>query len=161
MDASVTLRNLGGISALAENDKINTREDYFSIYYPTTWRGLARFAYYNEGREHNIEKINQCIQNAKGYITTCLNEIVNEPSDNHTETNNNFLRKLSLNGKSQTCCRMIHLLESSKKGVESLKITYKDDAASKSKLECLLYEIEDFLTTTRSLAVSSNLTLLK
>lgn len=161
MDGTITLRNLGVLSALSHNDKINTKDDYFTIYYPTTMRGFARCIYYGEGREHNIFKIGQCIRDAKAYITTCMNEIVTEQTDDiNPETN--FMRKLSLNSKTQTCLRMITSLEKSITGITSLKITYKDDASCTSKLECLIHEVEDFLATTRSVVDSSSgLTLLK
>jgi hypothetical protein len=160
MDGTVTLRNLKVISALAQNDKINTKDDYFSIYNPTTWRGLARLMYYGEGREHNIQKLSQCIKDAIAFITTCMNELVTERQDESSDTT--FMRTFSLNSKSQTCHRMMISLEDSVKGIESLKITYKDDASSTSKLDCLIYEIQDFLDTTRSFAnTSPTLTRLK
>lgn len=154
MDGTITLQNLGVIAALSQNDKINTKDDHFTIYYPTTLRGFARCMYYGEGREHNVQKISKCIRDAKAYITTCMNEIVTDDvSESSTGT---FMRKMSLNHKSQTCARMIASLQNSISGINSLKVTYKDDASCTSKLECLIHEIEDFLETTRALSTSSS-----
>ena len=153
MDGTLILRNLGVIAAISHNDKINTRDDCFSIYYPTTLRGAARCLYYGENREHNIMKISECIRDAKAFITSTMNEIYTE---NEHNPQINFIRKLSLSGKSQICVRMITSLEKSIDGINSLKITYKDDASSTSKLDCLSGEIYDFLTTFRSVVEESS-----
>lgn len=158
MDGTVTLRNLGVIAVLSQNDKINTKDDYFTIYSPTALRGIARLIYYGEGREHNIVKISNCIRDAKAFITTCMNEIYTE---NEESTDANFMRKLALSSKHQICNRMITALEKSQDGLKSLKVTYKDDASCTSKLDCLLYEVQDFLTTTRVVCEQSSRVLLK
>lgn len=158
MDGTVTLRNLGVLSALSQNDKINTKEDYFTIYSPTALRGFARFIYYGEGREHNIIKISNCIRDAKAFITTCMNEIYTE---NEETSEVPLMRKLALNSKHQVCHRMITSLDKSQEGIKALKVTYKDDASCTSKLDCLLDEIQDFLTTTRSVCEESSVLLLK
>ena len=158
MDGTVTLRNLGVVAALSQNDKINTQEDYFTIYSPTALRGFARLIYYREGREHNIVKISNCVRDAKAFITTCMNEIYTENEDN---TEVHFMRRLALNSKNQICNRMVSSLDKSQEGIKALKVTYKDDASCTSKLDCLLNEIQDFLTTTRSVCEESSMVLLK
>lgn len=149
---TITLNNLGVIAAISENDKINTKEDYFTIYMPTTFRGLARLVYYGEGREHNVQKISQCVQDAKKYILASMSEIHADAAD----VDSSFLRRLATNSKQQTCLRMIESLEKSKRGMSALKVTYKDDASCTSKLDCLINEIQDFLATTRDVVSESN-----
>ena len=171
IDVELTLRNLGVIAALSQNDKINTREDNFSIYTPTTFRGLARMVYYKEGREHNIQKISHCIRDAKSFIVSGMNEIHEDASSLNSEfllnaekstestqdtmNYSNLLQKLNISTKNNTCTRMRESLKKSINGLHSLSTTYKEDASCTSRLENLIHEIQDFLSSTRDVARSS------
>jgi hypothetical protein len=145
-----TLRNLGVLCALTQNDKMNTKEEIFIIYVPTALRGLARF-WYGETREHNLQKIQACIRDAKQYISSTLNEL------NLIEKNNDgsVIKQISIKTQSQLCHRMLNALKESESGLRSLQITYKDDATFTAQLDILLHEIQDFLTTTDHVAKSS------
>jgi hypothetical protein len=144
MDTHVTLQNLGVIAELSQNDKMNTKSEYFTIYIPTTFRGMARFIYYGEGRDDNISKITLCIHTAKEFILKYLNELHTDTAQAQT-----FLQNMEISKKKNLCKRMLAALEQSIKGLMALKTTYKDDASSHSKLQCLILEIEDFLEATK------------
>jgi hypothetical protein len=145
-----TLRNLGVLHALTQNDKLNTKDEIFIIYVPTTLRGITRF-WYGETREHNIQKIQSCIRDAKLYISSTLNEL------NLIEKNSDgsVIKQLAVNTQSQLCLRMLSALKESETGLQSLQITYKDDATFTAQLDILLNEIHDFLTATSHIAQSS------
>jgi len=148
-DNDKNLRNLSVIGSLAQNDKLNTKDDIFVIYVPTTLRGIARF-YYGENRQQNLQRIQQCIRDSKHFISTCMNDINNNNGDTHS-----FIKMMDLSEQKTFCARMLDALKSSKKGLECLQLTYKDDATATSSLSMLVNEIDDFLHATRQLAETS------
>tara|TARA_B100001778_G_C18568889_1_gene621523 strand:+ start:657 stop:1142 length:486 start_codon:yes stop_codon:yes gene_type:complete len=150
-DDEKTLRNLGVICALTQNDKINTQDDNFVIYVPTALRGLTRKLWYRESREHNINRLKLTIRDAKNYIINSLNEL-NEKEDSEQNT---ILKKIHTSTKLQSCNRMTKALTLSQEGLRSLKITYKDDATCITEIDICLNEIQDFIETTNYLMKSS------
>jgi len=144
-----TLRNLGVISALTQNDKINTKDDFFTVYTPTSLRGLTRF-FYGEAREHNIQRIQSCVRDAKQYISSTLHEI-----HIFDESESSLMKKFKTSTQEQLCFRMISALKDSENGLKALQITYKDDPTCLAQLDMLVNEILDFLSTTRQIAQSS------
>lgn len=144
-----TLRNLGILAAVSQNDKLNTKDDTFTIYVPTTWRAMTRFIY-GEGREHNIMKIQACIRNAKKYIETNLNEI-----HNLEDSNPSFVKTITVSTQTQLCNRMIESLQGSLNGLMALMSTYKDDATATTKLTMMINEIQDFLNVTQRVTKAS------
>ena len=145
-----TLRNLGILSLITQNDKLNTKEDTFSIYVPTTWRGMMRYVY-NENREHNIEKIQSCIREAKKFITANITN-----STLYEDDQNNFSMKFEHEARKRSTTRMVSALQKSKKGLESLLITYKEDASAMSKLQIIIDEMDDFINTTHRTSPTRN-----
>lgn len=144
-----TLRNLGVLSALTQNDKINTKEDIFSIYVPTSLRGLTRMLY-GESRDHNISRIQNCARDAKQYISSILNEI-----DSSEEVDSSVMKRINNSTQTKMCNRMMNSLKDSVAGLSALQITYKDDASCVTQLEILINEINDFLQTTHHIAKTS------
>lgn len=144
-----TLRNLGVIGSLTQNDKINTKEDTFTIYVPTALRGVSRLLY-GESRDANISRIQRCIREAKTFITGILHEIDSVKNDDDC-----FLKKMKMSSEVQLCNRMVSALNESKSGLSALQITYKEDAASVTKLVILENEITDYLQVTQSIAQTS------
>ena len=73
---------------------------------PTALRGLTRF-WYGETREHNIQRIQSCIRDAKQYISSTLNEL------NLTEKNNDgsVIKQITIKTQSQLCYRMLKALK--------------------------------------------------
>ena len=55
-EAERTLSNLHVLSALSQNDKLNTNEDVFDIYAPTSLRGMWR-TWYGERRGQNVQLV--------------------------------------------------------------------------------------------------------
>lgn len=149
LESEKTLRNLGVISALTHNDKLNTKDEEFTVYVPTTLRGVTRFVY-REGREQNIQRIQGCVRDAKQYISNAMHEI-----HNTHDSESSVMRQLSMSTQLQVCNRMIGALRDSIQGLQSLHVTYKDDPTSVSKLVILEHEIDDFLSTARHIASSS------
>lgn len=143
-----TLQNLGVIGAINMNDKVNTKDDAFTIYVPTTLRGITRY-FYGESRIDNIKRMQSCIRDAKQYISSSLSEI---NTNNEVES---LLKKINTSTHTRQCGRMMDALEESQKGLLSLKITYKDDATSSTQLDILINDINDFLMTARQVAKSS------
>tara|TARA_B110000008_G_C16939610_1_gene551906 strand:- start:933 stop:1424 length:492 start_codon:yes stop_codon:yes gene_type:complete len=151
-DNEKTLRNLAVIAALTQNDKINTKDDAFTIYVPTHLRGMTRMIY-GETREHNIFRIQTCIREAKQYIQSRISEISNTSNDD------TISKKFSMSIQTKQCTRMLHALKQSETGLKSLQITYKDDASYTAQLQILLDEISDFLTTTQNICHEVHYTL--
>ena len=143
-----TLRNLGVIAALTQNDKINTKEDIFVIYVPTVLRGVTRFAY-GESRDQNITRILSCIRDSKAYISSSISELSIIEDGDLT-----VLKRMTKETQHQHCSRMLTALEKSQCGLRALQITYKEDASCITQLNILLHEIEDFIATTRQVAQS-------
>ena len=148
-DNEKTLRNLGVISALTQNDKINTKDDYFTVYNPTSLRGITRF-FYGEARDHNIQRIQTCVRDAKNYISSTLHEI-------HIidDSESSLMKQFKTSTQQQNCFRMINALKDADNGLKALQITYKDDPTCLAQLDMLNNEILDFLSTTRQIAKSS------
>ena len=147
-----TLRNLGVIASIAQNDKMNTEGEVFSIYTPTSLRGVVRM-YYGESRETNITRIQQNIRSAKTFITNSLSEIHTNENDERTS----FALKISLSTQTQSCQRMLMALKDCIVGLKNLSATYREDASITSKLNILINEVEDFCASTTSVSQTSPL----
>tara|TARA_B100000482_G_scaffold189441_1_gene170894 strand:- start:7 stop:483 length:477 start_codon:yes stop_codon:yes gene_type:complete len=144
-----TLRNLGVISALTQNDKINTKDDFFTVCNPTSLRGITRYLY-GETRDHNIQRIQNCVREAKNYISSTLHEIYV-----FDESDRSLMKQFKTSTQQQLCFRMINALKEAEVGLKALQITYKDDPTCLTQLDMLINEIIDFLSTTRQIAKCS------
>ena len=135
--AELTLKNLHVIAALSQNDKLNTNEDSFDIYVPTTLRGLVR-TWYREGRGHNVERVRSTVRAGVGYVTRSLEEMRTFPEGDD----------VSMQLRRDTCAsnqeRMFAALLASRHGTRNLMQTYREDAALTAQLRLLIEEIDAF-----------------
>ena len=137
-EVEIMLRNINVVASCMPNDKLNTDGSLFSIYVPTSIRGLWRFLY-REGRESNVSDIQSCIRQATAFIQhTMQNRVIS-----HT-----FHGKLKAATELQQCHRMMEALKRASQGIDNLTQTYKDDASIVSKLKMIEHEIEDFVNAT-------------
>ena len=127
------LKNLSILASLSQNDKLNTNEDIYTIYIPTSVRGMVRF-WYSEKRSSNIVKIHETVRTATKFVRQIITECENE--------NFNYQKELKL----QQCKRMVQSIIKSTKGLENLKQTYRDDHAITVNIQLIIDEIEDFIT---------------
>ena len=144
-----TLRNLCVLASLSQNDKLNTKDDYFVIYVPTHVRGVIRFVY-GENREYNIQRIRQCIRDAKQYISSCMNDL-----NNSSDEDCSLVKKMDLSTLKTSCFRMTKALNNAKDGLQALQMTYKDDATCLSSIVLMINEIDDYMHATRQVFDSS------
>ena len=145
----LTLRNMSVIAALAQNDKLMTDTEPFSVYMPTSIRGVVRF-WYGETRTSNISKIQSCIRFAKAYITTTLSEYSGSAPEREA-----FSVQICNQEKMQFCVRMLDTLRRCIIGLENLKQTYRDDVTTGCLLQSLVDEINDFIVTTDTVVQSN------
>ena len=145
-EVEIILRNVNVVASLMPNDKLNTEGNLFSVFAPTSFRGVVRL-FYREDRETNVSRIQSTIRQAKTFVSNTMQyEIVS----------NNFNGRMKLTTQLQQCSRMMSALKAAVQGLENITQTYKEDASIVAKLNMLKYEIEDFIAATQiALSVSS------
>ncbi len=158
-DVDKTLRNLGVMAAVKQNDKLITEAEFFTIYTPTTFRAMWRMFYYKENREQNIMRVTECMRNARVFITSVLSEYGN--SNEEQRTNDTIAIRLHRATQVQTCARMAQALSESLSGLDNLCETYVDDAAIMVKIRQLKQENIDFIESTRKVGTTIELPLLE
>lgn len=132
------VRNMNVVASLMPNDKLNTETPLFSVYIPTSVRGLWRL-WNREHRESNIAQIQSCVRQATAFIqATMQNEVLS----------NSYAGKMKLATELQHCHRTMESLNNAKIGLENLCQTYRDDASIVAKINMIKHEIEDFLNAT-------------
>lgn len=146
----MTLRNLGVLAALRQNDKLLTEGEFFTIYTPTTLRALYR-AVYRESREQNMLRVTSCLRNARTFVASVVSEYA--PSEDiGTE---GISVRLHRQTQIQLCTRVLNALTESLQGLDNLCETYNDDAAMLVKIRQLKHEVVDFLESSRQIATQS------
>lgn len=143
-DVDTTLRNLGVLAAIKQNDKLITEGDFFTIYTPTTFRAFWRM-YYRENREQNVQRVSSAMRNARAFLTSVLTDY-GQQDDDSSETIAYRLHKAT---QIQMCGRLMHALADSMVGLNNLCETYVDDAAIVVKIRQLKQENTDFMQSTR------------
>ena len=133
------LRNLTVVGLINQNDKLSTNATEFSLYEPTSLRGMFRL-YYGETRIQNVIHIQSTVRSAKTFIE----QIITNYKEEHERFASIYLSRTQL----QCCKRMYEALVASKSGLSNLKQTYKDDASIMTKLQTLIHEIDDFVEVT-------------
>jgi hypothetical protein len=147
-DVDKTLRNLGVMAAIKQNDKLITEGEFFTIYTPTTLRALWRMMN-RENREQNIQRVTDCMRNARVFITSVLSEYgQNDDRDHWCETVAIKLHRATL---LQVCSRVLQALSESLNGLDNLCETYTEDAAMTVKIRQLKQENMDFIESTRKI----------
>lgn len=146
----VTLRNLGVLSALRQNDKLLTEGEFFTIYTPTTWRALYR-TLHRESREQNMLRVTSCLRNARTFVAS----VVSEYGPTEDAAADLISVRLHRQTQIQLCTRVLNALSESLQGLDNLCETYSDDAAMLVKIRQLKDEVVDFLETSRQVAAQS------
>jgi hypothetical protein len=139
-ETEIMLRNIKVVASLMPNDKLNTEAALFSIYVPTSMRGLWRF-WEREHREANISRVQSCIRQAIVIIQTVL-----QTRDNA----DTFRARFQMTTEMQQCRRIMDALLEARIGLQNLAQTYRDDASAVAKLIMVDHEIEDFVHATQS-----------
>ena len=129
-----TQQNLHVISVISRNDKLITTQNEFSLYQPTSLRGLMRL-WYGENRSENIDKVRVTIRTA---IQVCANIVEELKSYEHE-----IPIKATVGIMQHT--RFTELIKSCITGLTNLQFTYREDAASVGQILSIIHEIEDFL----------------
>lgn len=149
-ETDVTLRNLGVLAAIRQNDKLLTEGDFFTISTPTTYRALLRTVY-RESREQNMQRVSMCLRSARTFVTSIVAEF-GQGGETATEA---ISSRVHRHTQLQLCTRMIHALSEAIQGLDNLTETYNDDAALLVRIRQLKDEVVDFLETTRHIAPES------
>ena len=147
-----TLRNLSILASVTLNDKLMTTGDYFVIYNPSAFRALLRMVY-GENREMNITRIGECVASAQSFITTALSEQLTGHA--LLDTPGNLAMTLHHKRQLNLCKRMLEYLENAMRGVDNLRKTYSDDAATSAKIIMVQQGVADFLSNMQSIALVS------
>ena len=135
------MRNVTVVASIMPNDKLNTEYEFFSVYTPTSMRGLFRY-WSGETRETNVSKIQASIRQAAQFVQASM--------QNEVTTANNFSGRMKAATQIQQCQRILDTLRKAVTGIDNLKQTYKDDASIVAKLHMIRNEIEDFLNATNT-----------
>ena len=127
------LLNLKIISNIKEYDKVTTGQEHVEIDKPSILQGLRR-ALRGDSRINTLERINQIIDQAFKVTDEILEEEYdtnqpNLPTRPFKEENSHLFQRFTM-----------ELLNASK-GLENLKITYKDDVSIISKLDLIIDKI--------------------
>jgi hypothetical protein len=126
------------ISKIPENGKINT-SNYNQLYLENDniFQGMIRFLK-GDSRNKTIEKIDELIGTTKQIAQSILNSNNMNIYNNQNNTPSNF----EINEFNNNCNQLKSLsneLNNAQKGINNLKITYKNDTYIESKLE-VIYE---------------------
>lgn len=125
MDPEEILLNLKIISQIKEYEKLNTNEDQLSIDQSHV-QFLSR-SYYGNCRDKTIKMIQNIVDNALSITDSTLkNDMVDKEKDNYfKEDPSNLLHRFLLQ------------MQNAIKGLENLKVTYKEDVPIQSKLDLI------------------------
>lgn len=137
------LKNLTILGSIAQNDKLNTQGDNFTVYVPTVLRGTLRM-WYGESRHMNIVRIQETVRLA----ITSIRETKN---DNTTIDDLHFVKGI----RERQCRRLIESLTKSRIGLRNLQQTYREDTSTMIQIQLLDQEIEDFLSIIETTQIPS------
>ena len=149
-DMDMTLRNLGVLAALRQNDKLLTEGEFFTIYTPTTFRAIYRTVF-RESREQNMLRVTSCLRNARTFVTSVVSEYAPREDTGAESVSVRLHRQTQI----QLCTRVLNSLSESLQGLDNLCETYSDDAAMLVKIRQLKDEVVDFLESSRQVAAQS------
>lgn len=170
-DAERHLSNLRVLAALSHNDKLNTQQDQFDIYSPTSMRGLMRF-WYGETRAQNVQRVRQTVRAAISFASKALEDAnaLDDAASNAylpsyrqaedaeggagamplalaTSTSPSSatdVMRLRIDTMALQHFRMLDALHKASRGLSNLLQTYREDAALASQISLLIEEIRDF-----------------
>ena len=137
MEADRTLRNLTVIARVKQHDKLVTIGDTFAIYPPTYMRGIVR-KWQGEHRDANLQRVQETFHAACAYIEAHGRRDAS-PSSAACESPH-ATTKLK-------CTRLVDALRQCVAGLENMHVTYSDDTTSCVRIQILIQNVRDFLTT--------------
>ena len=135
MSSEMILLNLKIISQIKENEKLNINIDQLSI--DNSKCQFFTRAYYGNSRENTTIMIENIINNALSSTDKILLDAVSN-DDVKDDKRDEILRE----DPSQLLHRYLLVMSNSIKGLENLKVTYKDDVSVKSKLDLIIEKIK-------------------
>lgn len=132
-----TFLNLKMLSEIKENDKLYIDDKLLKIDSPYMLQGIMRW-YHDYSRNKTLDYLDTIIKNIN-YIYDIISQ---KKTKNYNKEYENILQNLLLN------------INLACKGLNNLKITYKDDVYTKSKLDMI---IDKFKTTLDRINKSINI----
>tara|TARA_B110000046_G_scaffold41267_1_gene45706 strand:- start:1329 stop:1799 length:471 start_codon:yes stop_codon:yes gene_type:complete len=118
------------VASVNANDKICTQAGLVDVYKPTATRGVVRW-WYGESRFRNFTLIELVVRSAIQTVELHHTHSVNSPCI----------------GAPQPQPRLVRKLRDAKRGLMHLLETYRDDAATCSRLRVMISDVDDFLRT--------------
>lgn len=137
-EIEIMLRNTNVVASVMPNDKLNTECPLFSVYVPTSTRGIWRL-WCGEQREGNISKVQCCVRQATAFIQSTMQTQV---------VSSTFNGRIKAAIDIQQCRRVMESLKGAIVGLDNLKQTYRDDVSIVAKINMIQNEIVDFLHAT-------------
>ena len=131
------LLNLKIIANIKEYDKIATTDKNVEIDKPAFLQGLKR-ALRGDSRQTTVFKINEIVEQAFAVTDEILSEECNEEINNSNGTKQLAFKE----DNSHLFHRFTIELSNACRGLENLKITYKDDIPISSKIDLLIDKIQ-------------------
>ena len=135
MSSEIILLNLKIISQIKENEKLNINIDQLSI--DNSKCQFFTRAYYGNSRENTTIMLESIINNALLSTDKILLDAVSN-GNTKDDKRDEILRE----DPSQLLHRYLLEMSNSIKGLENLKVTYKDDVSVKSKLDLIIEKIK-------------------
>jgi hypothetical protein len=134
------LINLNILSKIKPYDKIYINKDnLITIEYNSILQGFFRFIY-NNGREKNINNLNNFYNTVFDLIDDTLNSYYLQSNNNIDINNDDFIKVYS------NLTKINYYLHLSLDGLNNLKTTYHEDIVSDSKLEIIINNVESYLS---------------
>ena len=131
------LLNLKIIANIKEYDKIATTDENVEIDKPALLQGLKR-ALRGDSRQVTVAKINEIVEQA----FAITDEILTEECDEELNVINRSRQCAFKEDNSHLFQRFTIELSNACRGLENLKITYKDDISISSKIDLLIDKIQ-------------------
>lgn len=137
------LRNLGLLARLQANEKLLTQGTFFELHSPG-WRQPIARVWFRENRQYNMTCITECIRLAKTEITNILSDHT-EGGDPGQRRATTVASEVMVQEAMHTCSRIAKALLASVAGLQSLKLTYADDAALLVQIDNICVDIDNFV----------------
>ena len=131
------LLNLKIIANIKEYDKVATTDENVEIDKPALLQGLRR-ALRGDSRQVTVSKINEIVEQA----FAITDEILTEECSEDNNTRNRERQRAFKEDNSHLFHRFTIELSNACRGLENLKITYKDDISISSKIDLLIDKIQ-------------------
>ena len=134
------LLNLKIIANIKENDKISTHTPALTIDGSSIFQCLKRW-FYNNSREDTLEKIDKVIKRSFEITDATLeNEVLKSQKlqHPHPSTDEDFFKE----DNSNIFQRFVVEMSNACKGLENMKLTYKDDISTQSKLDIMIHKLK-------------------